>query len=264
VFGAIIGDIVGSPFEKHNFLGKNFELFSRFSRFTDDTVLTVATAYAIKHDGNYAEAYREFYHRYPRRGFGPGFRQWAAGKIAMPTSQGNGAAMRVSPIGWAFDSLETTLEEAKKSAVVSHNSEQAIIGAQSVAEAIYLARHGSSKKDIRTKIEQKYGYSFTLSIDQLRGKVRGCTCQETVPAAFQAFFEATEFQDCIQNAVSIGGDSDTIAAIAGSLAEAHHEIPEEIRQQAMERLDDYLLDICKHINNDCALLFTGDYHEQTH
>lgn len=237
MIGAIAGDIIGSQFEKHNYLGKDFELFNRFCRFTDDTVLTVATAYALQNGRNYAEAYRLFYNKYPQRGYGPSFRQWAAGRIPHPTSQGNGAAMRVSPIGWAFDTLEETLDEAKRSAVVSHNSEQAIAGAQSIAETIYLSRGGCVINEIKQAIEGRYGYSFDRSIDQLRGNVKGCLSQDTVPAALQAFFESTSFEDAVRNAVSIGGDSDTIAAIAGSVAEAFYGIPNEIEVAVMDRLD---------------------------
>ncbi|NWF37277.1 ADP-ribosylglycohydrolase family protein [Mariprofundus sp. KV] len=237
MLGAIAGDIIGSQFEKHNYLGKDFDLFNRFSHFTDDTVLTVATAYALHHDRDYALAYRLFFYKHPHRGYGPNFRQWAAGRISNPTSQGNGAAMRVSPIGWAFDTLEEALDEARRSASVSHNSEQAIVGAQSIAEAIFLARTGLGIDEIKQAIERRYGYLFYRSIDQLRGKVKGCLSQDTVPAALQSLFESTSFEDAIRNAVSIGGDSDTIAAIAGSIAEALYGIPDDIQRQVMDRLE---------------------------
>jgi len=243
MIGAIAGDIIGSRFERHNYTKKDFELFDKWCRFTDDTVLTCATAHALLTDRDYAKAYRNFFAKYPERGYGPLFKQWAGGSIKEPYhSIGNGSAMRVGPIGWAFDTLDEVLTEARRSAEVTHNSPEGIKGAQAVAAAVFLSRQGHDKDGIRKFVTEEFGYDLIFTIDWIRGKYRfDATCDGSVPQAIVAFLESESFEDALRNAVSIGGDSDTIAAITGSIAEAFYKcIPINIVQQTNERLDNFL------------------------
>ncbi|TDT62866.1 ADP-ribosylglycohydrolase family protein [Fonticella tunisiensis] len=241
MLGAIAGDIIGSVFEWNNNRSKDFPLFSSGSDFTDDTVMTIATADVLLHHGDYAKAYKKFGRLYPGRGYGGRFAWWLGSESYEPyNSFGNGSAMRVSPVGFAFDTLEKVLEEAKKSAEVTHNHPEGIKGAQATAAAIFLARTGKSKEDIKTYIEKEFQYDLSRRLDDIRPTYEfNGTCQGSVPEAIIAFLESEDFEDAIRNAISIGGDSDTIACIAGGIAEAYYGgVPGEIKERVMEILDE--------------------------
>ena len=243
MLGAIAGDIIGSRFEWHNHKSKEFDLFSDDSHFTDDTVLTVALADSLLSGTPFASSLKDYYRRYPGAGYGGRFQQWAASDFSHPYgSYGNGSAMRVSPVGWYFNDLSTVLSEARNSAAVTHDHPEGIKGAQATAAAIFLARSGENKADIRDFIVARFGYRFDFTLDDIRPYYRfDVTCQDSVPQALQAFFEAYNFEDAIRNAISIGGDSDTIACITGGIAEAFYgEVPAAIRKDVFVRLDEFL------------------------
>lgn len=237
MLGAIIGDIIGSVYEGFSAIKtKDFPLFSERCHFTDDTVLTIAVADTILHNGDYVERLKWYYHRYPKAGYGKGFKSWAL----LPSSQpyysfGNGSAMRVSPIGFAFNDLETVLNEAKRSAEVTHNHPEGIKGAQAVASAVFLAITTQDKTLIKSYIQTNFGYNLEETLDEIRPNYHfNSSCQGSVPQAMIAFLESTDFEDAIRNAISIGGDSDTIACIAGGIADAFYgKIPNKIVQRAL-------------------------------
>ncbi len=242
VLGAIAGDIIGSIYESplQNIKTKSFPLFQPRSHFTDDTVLTVAIADAILNNVNYTQTLKEYYHRYPNAGYGGNFRRWAASSQTEPYySFGNGSAMRVSAVAYAFSDLETVKMEALNSAAVTHNHPEGIKGAQAVATAIFLARSNSSKAEIKQIIEQEFQYHLDKTVSRLQKTYSfDVSCQGSVPQAIVCFLEATDFEDTIRNAISIGGDSDTIACIAGAIAEAFYQgVPELIREEVNQRLD---------------------------
>ncbi|MGD9579573.1 MAG: ADP-ribosylglycohydrolase family protein [Syntrophorhabdus sp.] len=246
MIGAIAGDIIGSVYEHDNITITDFHLFDSHCRFTDDTVLTIAVADCLLHGKDYADTYREYFHRYPHAGYGSGFRHWAQGPAKGPYySFGNGSAMRVSPVGWVFDNLEEVLAEAKRSAEVTHNHPEGIKGAQAVASAIFLARTGSSREDIASFITKTFGYRLEEPIDEIRKYYHfDATCPGSVPQAIRAFLESGGYEDAIRKAISIGGDSDTIACITGGIAEAFYKgVPQEIVKFALERLDDTLREV---------------------
>ena len=239
ILGAIAGDVIGSVFEWDNVKTTNFPLFRKKSSFTDDTVLTVATMDAIVHKKDYTKVYQSYGRRYPMRGYGGNFKKWLITPRPKPyNSWGNGSAMRVSPIGWAFDAIEEVLEEAKKSAEVTHNHPEGIKGAQAVAAAIFLARTGESKRAIKTYIETMFDYDLDRTIEAIRPDYKfDVSCQGSVPESIIAFLESTDYENTIRLAISIGGDSDTIACIAGSIAQAFYkEIPNEIVVDTMLKL----------------------------
>ena len=243
MLGAIAGDIIGSRFEWHNIKTKDFELFSPQSRFTDDTVLTIALADSLLSHVPCPIKLKEYFRRYPKAGYGGRFLQWAGDSDMEPyNSFGNGSAMRVSPVGWYFNDLSTVLREAANSASVTHNHPEGIKGAQATAAAIFLARTGQSKGDIRDFLVEQFAYDFDWKLEDIRPYYTfDVTCQGSVPQALQAFFEGTDFEDSIRNAISIGGDSDTIACITGGVAEAFYgEVPPEIRNEVFARLDESL------------------------
>ncbi len=240
MLGAIAGDIIGSVYEHHNVLHKQFTLLSENAFFTDDTVLTIALADSILNRTPYVENLKAYYRRYPDAGFGGFFRQWACSDDTQPYhSFGNGSAMRVSPVGFAFDDLDTVLLEAERSAAVTHNHPEGIKGAQVTAAAIWLARRKKEKTEIKNYIETTFGYDLGARLEDIRPTYRYSeTCQGSVPQAIIAFLESTDYEDAIRNAISIGGDSDTIACISGGIAEAYYGgVPELIREFALERLD---------------------------
>jgi ADP-ribosylglycohydrolase len=248
MIGAIAGDIIGSIYERHNIHRTDFPLFGEGCRFTDDTVLTVATADAILGGGDYAAAYREYYRRYPERGYGPRFRKWAASDRQGPYgSLGNGSAMRVGPIGWAFETLEEVLDEARKSAEVTHDHPEGIKGAQAVAAALFLARTGSSKDEISEYVSTTFGYRLDRSLERIREDFQpDVTCPGSVPQAITAFLLSDGVEDTIRNAVSLGGDSDTVACIAGGIAEAYYGgVSADIEERVFEFLDDRLSHVIK-------------------
>ena len=241
--GAIAGDIIGSRFEFHNHRSVDFELFTDRSHFTDDTVLTLAVAKSLLSGESYSDSFVSIGRRYRKSGYGLNFKEWLKSDIQTPyNSFGNGSAMRVSPVAWAFDTLERVLSEAKESAEVTHNHPEGIKGAQAVAAAIFLARGGSSKDEIRSYITTNFGYNLTRTLDDIRpGNQFDETCQGSVPESITAFLESSDFESAIRLAVSIGGDSDTIACIAGSIAEAFYQnIPIEIVKEVNSRLTDDL------------------------
>ncbi len=240
MLGAIAGDIIGSVYEFHNVKKEDFPLFSPKSRFTDDTVLTCATADAIISKASYLEKYKEYYRLYPNRGYGGRFKRWAAAKDTEPyNSWGNGSAMRVSPIGFAFDTIEKVLKEAKKSAEVTHNHPEGIKGAQAVAAAIFLARQGKGKDEIKKFIQDSFGYDLNRTLEQMRYHYHfDISCQGSVPQAITAFLLSSNFEDAIRKAISIGGDSDTIACMVGGIAEAFYgSVPDDIKVKVFEVLD---------------------------
>lgn len=254
MMGAIVGDIIGSVYENENVKTTEFPLFSRFSRFTDDTVLTVAVADAIlnrqthrikyiedrRNRQLYALKLKEYGRRFPNAGYGQMFNDWMRSTSTRGyRSYGNGSAMRVSPVAYAFDTLEAVLHEAKLSASVTHNHPEGIKGAQAVASAIFLARIGQDKRHIQNFVQARFGYNLTKSLDEIRPTYQfDNSCKGSVPQAIIAFLESTDFEDAIRKAISLGGDSDTIAAITGSIAEAYYKnIPDTILDKVNLILD---------------------------
>lgn len=252
--GAIIGDIVGSVYEFNNIKTKDFPLFRKDCFFTDDTVMTIAVAEAIMSGGSeedFAREMKRYGRMYPDRGYGGRFSLWLRRNDNKPyKSLGNGSAMRVSPCGW-FDDETKVKELAKRSAIVTHNHPEGIKGAMATADAIYIARmHRDIKSvtDIKAMIkehsEKEYGYDLSRTLDEIRPVYTfDETCMKTVPEAIIAFLESENFEDAIRNAISLGGDSDTLAAITGSIAEAAYGIPEEIKEKAYAYLDEPLKDV---------------------
>lgn len=224
MIGAIFGDIVGSTYEFHPADRYDFELFPEGAAFTDDTVLTLATADALVHGLEYGEAYRDWGRRFPGRGYGGRFSAWLGRKDGKPyNSLGNGSAMRVSPVGWAFRTLEKTLEEARRTALPTHDHPEGIKGAQAVAGAIFLARGGAKKEDIRSWVTGTFGYDVSRRVVDIRpGYGFDETCPGSVPEALCAFFDSTDIESSVRLAVWLRGDADTQACIAGSVAEAFY------------------------------------------
>lgn len=248
MLGAIVGDIIGSPYEFdcNNIKTTDFPLFSPKSQFTDDSILNVATAQVLLDGLEYSSVYRAAYMEYPYAAWSLGFSTWARSGSEKPyNSFGNGAAMRASPIGWAFSTIEETLAEAKRSAEVSHNHPEGIKGAQAVASAVFLARTGATKPVIKNFVQRAFGYDLNRSLDQIRPSYRHVeSCQETVPEAITAFLESDTFEDAIRKAVSLGGDSDTLTCITGGIAEAFYRgVPEPIAAEALSRLDEPLREV---------------------
>lgn len=243
MIGAIAGDIIGSVHEHAGTKSRDFPLFVDGCRFTDDTVLTVAVAAKLLYGGNYTDLFQDYFHAYPHAGFGGSFIRWASLRQRTPyNSWGNGSAMRVSPVGYACRSLDAVLEEARRSAQVTHNHPEGIRGAQAVAVAIFLARTGGDKAAIKTHIERAFGYDLDQSLDEIREAYRfDVSCQGSVPQSIRAFLEGNSYEDTVRNAISLGGDADTMACIAGGIAEAFYGgVPQEIRARALLLLDDRL------------------------
>ncbi len=256
MLGAIIGDMVGSIYEFNNIKDKRFFFLTKYSTITDDSVMTMAVARALidcakeittKADGYEKKLYDKcieymvyYGKRFPNVGYGGHFSKWLIDKNRVPYgSYGNGSAMRVSPVGWFCDSLEDTLHIAEITASPSHNHEEGIKGAQAIAAGIYLLRTGSNKEEVKKYITGMFGYDLDRKLDDIRPDYTfHVSCQKSVPEAFIAFLEGNSFEDVIRNAVSLGGDSDTIACMAGALAETIYEIPASIRDSAMENLID--------------------------
>ena len=238
MIGAIAGDIIGSVYENLRTKRKDFRLVTPMSNFTDDTVLTVAVADAILTRSPYGPKIKSYARRHPLRGYGPRFLVWMAKPGIKPyNSFGNGSAMRVSPVAHAFQSEDEVLDHARQTAECTHNHPEGIKGAQATALAIFLARCGADKDSIRSEIGRRFGYDLSRTVDEIRPDYRiDLTCQGSVPEAIIAFLDATSFEDAIRNAVSLGGDADTQACIAGAIAEAHYRaIPPEILRQVKRR-----------------------------
>ncbi len=243
MIGALIGDFVGSRFESSPIKTKDFQLVTSKNSITDDSVLTIAIADCLMNDTAYNQNLKTYYQLYPRAGFGASFHIWASSDQEVPYySFGNGSAMRVSPVGWYFDSLEEILEQAKKSAEVTHNHPEGIKGAQAVATAIFLSRQAWDKKSIREEIQTRFQYDLTRTVEEIRpGYSFDVTCQGSVPEAIICFLESTDFEDAIRNAISLGGDTDTQGCIAGSIAEAYYkQTPRELEQKVLNCLDSFL------------------------
>ncbi len=240
MLGAIAGDIIGSIYEHHNTTQRDFPLFGPGCRVTDDSILTIAVAEAILTGQPFGDCIRAYYRRYPQAGYGKRFREWGDSDSPEPYfSYGNGSAMRVSPAGWAGASLEAVLALAGQSAACTHNHPAGILGAQAVAAAIYLARTGSSQAEIRRMVADQFGYDLSATMAELAGRrIFDVTCEGSVPQAIIAFCEATDFEDAIRNAIIIGGDSDTLACMAGAIAEAFYGgVPAPIAAQVWPYLD---------------------------
>jgi len=242
MIGAIAGDIIGSVYEWENIKTKQFDLFSPNCCFTDDSVLTVALAESILTGTDYTSLMKAYYRRYPRAGYGGLFHRWAHAQEAQPyNSWGNGAAMRISSVGYAFNTLDEVLVRATQYTAVTHNHPEGIKGARAVAAAIFLARTGSTKDEIKRYTVENFSYDLSLSVDEIRPAYRfDESCQGTVPQAFVCFLESTDFEDAIRNAISLGGDSDTLACITGGIAQAHYGVPAGIAERAMSILDEDL------------------------
>jgi ADP-ribosylglycohydrolase len=239
MLGAIAGDVIGSVYEHHRIKTTAFPLFQAHSHFTDDTVLTVAVADAILRQADYAETLKAFGRRYPDAGYGSSFYNWLMAAQSQPyNSWGNGAAMRVSPVGFAFATAERVLAEAERTAAVSHNHPEGIKGAQAAALAVFLARSGVSKEAIRADIAARFCYDLRRTVEQIRPSYAfDVSCQGSVPEALIAFLDSTSYEDAVRQAVSLGGDSDTLACIAGGVAQAFYkEIPAPIVREVRDRL----------------------------
>jgi ADP-ribosylglycohydrolase len=240
MLGAIAGDVIGSVHEHLGTKSMDFELFAADCRFTDDTVLAIAVADCLLNGLNYIDAFHQYFRAYPNAGYGYNFFCWANSGDRDPyNSWGNGAAMRVPAVGHAFDRLEDVLTEAARSAEVTHNHPEGVKGAQATAAAVFLARVGRSKPDIKQALEQMFGYDLGQPLDALRSAYKlDVSCQGTVPPALIAFFESTSFEDAVRKAVSLGGDADTLACIAGGVAEAYYGgLPPHIESRTLSALD---------------------------
>jgi ADP-ribosylglycohydrolase len=240
MLGAIAGDVIGSVHEGAGTKTKTFPLFIDESTFTDDTVLTVAVADSLLRQRDYVDALHDYFHAYPNAGFGDTFYRWAQYRSREPyNSWGNGSAMRVSPVAYFHETLDKVLGEAKRCAEVTHNHEHGIRGAQATAAAIFLARTGSSKEQIRKYTEDTFGYVLKQSLADIRPTYQfEVSCQGSVPQSIIAFLESDSYEDAVRNAISLGGDADTMACIAGGIAEAFYgRIPDEIRTQVLGLLD---------------------------
>lgn len=250
MYGAILGDIIGSPYEfDQGNKTKDFPLFTDLSMFTDDSIMTLAVAEAFMDSLEKGEEpektkkrlirYMQFWgEKYPNAGYGSQFAWWLfSGGTEPYNSYGNGSAMRVSSIGWLYDDLDTVLKMAKLSAEITHNHPEGIKGAQATAAAIFLARTGYTKEEIKEYTEILFGYDLNRTCDEIRPSYyHKESCQETVPEAIIAFLESTDFEDAIRNAVSLGGDCDTLTCITGSIAEAFYGVPEELKKKCLGRL----------------------------
>ena len=242
LLGAIVGDIAGSLYEFNKTKDYNFEMLPLGSHFTDDSLLTIAIANAVLTETSYLENIVKFglkYYEYPV-GFGGNFNRWLKDGEHKPyNSWGNGSAMRVSPIAWAFETEEEVLSEAKKSAECTHDHREGIKGAQAVALAIFLARKGATKEEIRARCSEMFNYDLSRTIEGIRPTYKfEVSCQKSVPEAIIAFLDSDSYEDTIRKAISLGGDADTQAAIAGSIAEAFYEktLEEEVMTETLNML----------------------------
>jgi ADP-ribosylglycohydrolase len=261
MLGSIIGDIIGSTYEFRNTDKYDFDPFPAGSFFTDDTVLTAAIADAILTDNEYSGSIREYALNYPGRGYGEWFNRWIYMENPQPyKSFGNGSAMRVSPIGWAFDSLGETIKEAERSASITHNHPEGRKGAKVVAVSIFLARSGYDKKEIKKFIEKSYSYNLSRTLAEIKPFYSfNETCQKTVPEALICFLESVNFEDAVRKAIWLGGDSDTLACITGGIAEAYYkQIPQDWIERSVNLLDDKLKETVIRFGQKFGLPFAGN------
>ncbi len=248
MIGAIAGDIIGSVYEGYPIKTTDFPLFQDRCRFTDDSVLTAAIAKGIVEGTDYLHAVKEVGRRYPNAGYGGSFIHWLLSESSEPyNSWGNGSAMRVSPVGFAFDSAKRVLDEAAKTAEITHNHPEGIKGAQAVALSVFLARTGHTKSQIRESIQVRFDYDLDRTVDQIRpGYSFNLSCQGSVPESIIAFLDSVCFEDAVRKAVSLGGDSDTMACMAGAIAEAFYGgVPKDI----VEKVRAFLADDLWHITS---------------
>ncbi len=264
MYGAITGDMIGAPYEfDRSPKVKEFPLFSRDSEFTDDSVMTVAVAEALmdtigKDDETVkaalVDSMQKWGHRYPYAGYGGMFAQWLRTKNPQPYgSYGNGSAMRVSSAGWLYDTLEETRHAASLTAEVTHNHPEGIKGAEATAAAIFLARNGKSKDEIKAYIIREFGYDLSRTCDEIRPTYFHVeTCPKTVPEAITAFLEGTDYEDVIRTAVSLGGDCDTLTCIASGMAEAFYGMPDFIKEECRRRLPDDMKAVCERFEQRLA------------
>ena len=252
MYGSILGDMIGCPYEfDQGDKTKDFPLFSRRSSFTDDTVMTCAVAEALldvrdagtESDDEAVKAalvrsMRAWGQKYPYAGYGARFNRWLSAARPQPyNSCGNGSAMRVGPAGWLYDTMEETRRMARLTSVVTHDHPEGIKGAEAIAVAIFLARTGSTKAEIKDYVVREFGYDLSRTCDEIRPHYHHVeTCQKSVPEALTGFFEGADFEDVIRTTVSLGGDCDTLACIAGSVAEAFYGVPEELKDECRRRL----------------------------
>jgi len=239
MLGAIAGDMIGVPWEALGEKRYDFPLFTEYSRFSDDTAMTLAVAHVLLEGGDYAATMRDFGRRHPFIGYGAGFERWLSDDSMGPyNSYGNGGAMRASPIGYAARSAEEALAEAERCAAPTHNHPEGIKGAQAVALAVFLARTGASKQQIRSEIATRFGYDLERTVASIRPTYNfDVAAQRSVPEAIVCFLDAPDFEAAVRNAISLGGDADTMACIAGAIAEAHWgEVPPAIAIEVRKRL----------------------------
>lgn len=256
MYGAILGDMIGAPYEfDRGNKTKDFEMFNDRVGFTDDSVMTIAVADALMRISNDAEdddvrtaviqSMQKWGKKYPRAGYGQRFFFWLGKKNPQPYgSWGNGSAMRVSSVGWLYNSLEETRRYARLTAEVTHNHPEGIKGAEAVASAVFMSRNGASKDEIKEYIVQGFDYDLSRTCDEIRpGYHHVESCQETVPEALTAFMEGTDFEDVVRTAVSLGGDCDTLTCIAASIAEAFYGLPDIMKDECRKRLPNDMLRI---------------------
>ena len=256
MIGAIAGDIIGSIYEGKHAKSKNVDLFTKYNQFTDDTILTIALADSILNNVNFSVKAVEYYNNYPDAGYGHMFKKWAKSKLKQPyNSWGNGSAMRVSPIGFAYNSLSKVEIRAEGSSIITHNHSDAIAGAKAIAGAIFMARTGNNKDEIRDYIGNTYKYDLSKSYDEVRQYNHenfihfDLSANGTVPLALICFLDSVNYEDCIRNVLYLGGDTDTIACMAGGIAQAYYkEIPQYILDEIHKRLDEDLIRVIDRFN----------------
>jgi ADP-ribosylglycohydrolase len=256
MLGAIAGDVLGSIHELNPIKNKKFELLNPKCVFTDDTVMTAAVADSLMNRIPYVESLQMWGNNYPSAGYGGWFKKWIHSDFPKPyNSFGNGSAMRCSSVGWLYDDEDSVLNEAKKSAEITHNHPEGIKGAQSVALGVMMGRMGSSKLEIQEELESLFDYDLSQTLGQTRRNyIHDVTCQGSVPQAIIAFLESEDFEDAIRNAISLGGDADTQACISGSLAEAYYKsIPDEIASFVKWRIEDDLLAVLDQFHSEIIL-----------
>ncbi len=237
MLGAIIGDVVGSRFEFHNYRNKDFELFTSRCFFTDDTVMTAAVANALINHKDMAKELQKYGRKYEDRGYGGRFARWLYTDNPKPyNSYGNGAAMRISAVGWLANNESEVKALAKQATEVTHNHPEGLKGAEVTAMCIYLARHKASKKDIKEYVSKNYDINFNYE-ELVKHYQFNETCQDSVPQAIYCFLISNSFEDCLRTVISIGGDSDTLGAIACSVAEAYYGIPDDIKNKVLNYFD---------------------------
>ena len=262
MLGAITGDIIGSVYEWNNIKTKEFDIFNpqrESMKFTDDTVMTVALMDSILCDYDYGQTMKDYFARYRGRGYGGHFRLWCRSESGRPyNSFGNGSAMRTSAVGFYYETLDRVLEMAKYFASFTHNHPEGIKGAQAVSSAIFLARNGWSKDEIRAYITFDFNYDLDRTLDEIRPDYRfDVSCQGSVPEAIIAFLESEDYEDAIRNAISIGGDSDTIACMTGGIAEAYYgTLSSEFSSLAIDHLNNDLLTVIREFYDGLGLEFS--------